>query len=200
VFLRDSLRPRTKAGQREATIRALIDVARDRFASPGYAGVSLSEIVAAAGVTKGALYHHFSGKEALFRAVLAEVHQEIADRIAGSAPEADPWLQLVKGCETFLRASTDPEIQQIMLIDAPAVIGWDAWRELDAATSMKQLESVLNELLAHGVIREQPIAPLVHLLSGAMNEAALWIAHSNDQERDLVNTMAALTRMLESLR
>jgi AcrR family transcriptional regulator len=193
-------RPRTKAAQREATTRALVLEAREQFASRGYANVSLAEIVEAAGVTKGALYHHFTGKEDLFRAVLREVQQEVADRIVGAAPDADPWSQLIVGCEMFLTASTEPEIQQIMLIDAPAVLGWGAWREIDASTSMQQLEYVLTELMDEGLIERQPIGPLVHLLSGAMNEAALWLAHSDNRKRDLKETMIALTRMLNALR
>jgi AcrR family transcriptional regulator len=193
-------RPRTKAAQRDATTRALISQARVRFAERGYADVSLAEVVEAAGVTKGALYHHFGGKQQLFRAVLADVHRDVADRIANAAPDADAWTQLLAGCETFLRASTEPGIQQIMLIDAPAVLGWGAWRKLDAATSVQQLEAVLTVLSSEGVIRDQPLQPLIHLLSGAMNESALWLANSDDRDRDLAHTMDALKRMLESLR
>jgi AcrR family transcriptional regulator len=194
------LRPRTKAGQREATTRALMLEARRQFASKGYANVSLAGIVEAAGVTKGALYHHFTGKEDLFRAVLREVQHEVAARIATAAPGGDSWSQLIAGCEMFLRASTEPEIQQIMLIDAPAVLGWGTWREIDASTSMQQLEHVLTELMKQRVIHRQPVAPLVHLLSGAMNEAALWLAHSDNREQDLAQTMTVLTGMLDALR
>ncbi|MGH8776408.1 MAG: TetR/AcrR family transcriptional regulator [Jiangellaceae bacterium] len=191
---------RTKAQQREETTRALLSHARRLFAVKGYAQVSLAEIVTAAGVTKGALYHHFAGKDDLFRTVLQEVHQEVADRIAAAAPDAEPWTQLVAGCETFLVASTEPGIQQIMLVDAPSVLGWGVWRELDAATSMQHLESILTRLISDGVIADRPVAPLVHLLSGAMNEAALWLARSGDRLSDLADTSAALTTILDSLR
>ncbi|TVR71589.1 MAG: TetR/AcrR family transcriptional regulator [Sphaerobacteraceae bacterium] len=193
-------RPPTKAAQREATRQALILEARRQFAERGYAGVSLAEIVDGVGVTKGALYHLFPGKEALFREVVCQLHAEVAERIGSTATEADHWTQLVLGCEMFLRASTEPGIQQIMLIDAPAVLGWDAWRQLDASTSMQQLDEIIRALIDEGVVPEQPVPPLVHLLSGAMNEAALWLAHSDDRERDLADVMAALTRLLESLR
>jgi AcrR family transcriptional regulator len=191
---------RTKAQQREATTRALVAEARRLFAEKGYAHVSLAEIVAATGVTKGALYHHFSGKDDLFRAVLTHIHEEVAAKIADAAPDADAWTQLVAGCRTFLAASTEPGIHQIMLVDAPSVLGWDAWRELDASTSMKQLEIGLTQLMADGVISQQPVEPLVHLLSGAMNEASLWLARSENRDADLAATMTALTRLLESLR
>ncbi|WP_129664716.1 TetR/AcrR family transcriptional regulator [Phytoactinopolyspora endophytica] len=191
---------RTKAQQREETTQALVAEARQLFAEKGYAHVSLAEIVEATGVTKGALYHHFSGKDDLFRAVLRQVHDEVAEHIADAAPDADTWTQLVAGCRAFLTASTEPRIQQIMLVDAPSVLGWGAWRELDAATSMQQLEVALTQLVDEGIITDHPVAPLAHLLSGAMNEAALWLARTGNRERDLEDTMAVLTRLLESLR
>jgi AcrR family transcriptional regulator len=191
---------RTKVQQREQTRRELIAESRRLFAGQGYSHVSLAQIVDAVGMTKGALYHHFSGKDALFRAVLEQVHQEVADRVATAAPDADPWTQLVEGCRAFLTASTEPGIQQIMLVDAPSVLGWGAWRELDAATSMRHLEDILTHLSNEGLVVDQPVAPLVHLLSGAMNEAALWLAQSPDRDRDLDATMSALFRLLDSLR
>ncbi|NED94733.1 TetR/AcrR family transcriptional regulator [Phytoactinopolyspora alkaliphila] len=191
---------RTKAQQREQTIRTLVGEARSLFATRGYAHVSLADIVQAAGVTKGALYHHFTGKEDVFRAVLEQVHQEVGERIAASAPTSDAWTQLLSGCRTFLTASTEPNIQQIMLIDAPSVLGWGVWRELDATTSMQHLQEALQVLIDDGTIPDQPVLPVVHLLSGAMNEAALWLARSANREHDLAHTMTALERMLESLR
>ncbi|MBB3036742.1 TetR/AcrR family transcriptional regulator [Hoyosella altamirensis] len=191
---------RTKAQQRDTTARALLGHARRLFAERGYAHVSLNEIATAAGVTKGGLYHHFSGKDALFEAVMHECHLEVAAQIESAAPHADAWTQLIAGCQAFLTASTEPGLAQIMLIDAPSVIGWHAWRGHDAATSMRQLETALAELMDTGVIVSQPVAPIAHLLSGAMNEAALWLAHSDNRVRDLSDTISGLTRLLESLR
>ncbi len=87
-----------------------------------------------------------------------------------------------------------------MLIDAPSVLGWGTWRELDATTSMQNLGDILTRLVDDGVIVDQPVTPLAHLLSGAMNEAAIWLAGSADRDRDLDDTVAALVRMLDSLR
>lgn len=189
-----------RARQREETKRALIREGRRLFAAQGYAAVGLAEIVRAAGVTKGALYHHFDGKADLFRAVLEEVQDEVADRVAAAADhEPDPWTQLTTGCRTFLTATADPEIQRIMLVDGPAVIGWTAWRTLDEAGSARHLAEALGTLAESGIIAPQPIAPLAHLLSGAMNEAALWLAASGTPD-DLADTWAALSRLLESLR
>jgi AcrR family transcriptional regulator len=190
-----------RAQQREQTRRKLVDEARHLFAERGYAAVGLSEIVQSAGVTKGALYHHFDGKTALFRAVLTEVQQEVGLRVAAAADaRAAPWEQLLAGCRAFLAASTDPEIQRIMLIDGPAVLGWSEWRAMDEAASEQHLSEVLESLAAAGAIAPQPVLPLVHLLSGAMNEAALWLATSPAPEEDLEHTTAALEQMLSALR
>ncbi|MEU7893222.1 TetR family transcriptional regulator [Nonomuraea sp. NPDC049152] len=189
-----------RAAQREQTRRTLLRESRRLFASRGYAAVGLSEIVRAAGVTKGALYHHFDSKAELFRAVLEQVQQEVGERVAATADaEEDPWTQLVAGCQAFLAASADPDVQQIMLVDGPAVLGWNEWRALDEAASARHLAEALTELMAAGVIVAQPVAPLTRLLSGAMNEAALWLASTADPS-DLADTQAALSRLLESLR
>ncbi|WP_433578166.1 TetR/AcrR family transcriptional regulator [Nocardia brasiliensis] len=186
--------------QREETRRALLHTSRRLFAAKGYGAVGLSEIVAATGVTKGALYHHFDSKAALFGAVLEQVQQEVGARVSAAAETAtDPWDQLIAGCEAFLTACTDPEIQRIMLIDGPAVLGWNEWRALDAAASARHLEEALQTLIDAGVLARQPVAPLTHLLSGAMNEAALWLATTTDP-RALTDTTAALRRLLEGCR
>ena len=187
-------------------MRALVDSAHRLFAAHGYAGVSLADVVAAAGVTKGALYHHFTGKEELFAAVLGDMHRAVADRVANAAgddaagDDAEAWTQLIEGCRAFLVASTDPDVQQIMLIDAPSVVGWDAWRDMDAEGSVRHLRDVLTRLAVDGTLTGRPVDALTHLLSGAMNEAALWLARSDDRERDLAATMDALSGMLEALR
>lgn len=189
-----------RARQREETRRALVRAARGLFAERGYGAVGLAEIVAAAQVTKGALYHHFANKADLFRAVLDEVQHEVGGQVAEAAEaHDDPWTRLIAGCEEFLAAATDPRRQRIMLVDGPAVLGWSEWRAMDEATSARHLAEALTELAEAGVIARQPIAPLVHLLSGAMNEAALWLATA-PPDGALADTQAALGRMLRSLR
>ncbi|GGX27103.1 TetR family transcriptional regulator [Streptomyces chryseus] len=173
---------------------------RRLFSTLGYASVGLSEIVRAAGVTKGALYHHFGSKAELFRAVLEQVQQEVAAHIAATADaREDAWDQLTSGCQAFLSASTDPALQRIMLVDGPAVLGWRDWRAMNEATSGRHLAEALTVLIREGTIPAQPVAPLTHLLSGAMNEAALWLAASQSSA-DLADTRQALARMLEALR
>ncbi|MFB8350788.1 TetR/AcrR family transcriptional regulator [Streptomyces niveus] len=189
-----------RARQREQTRLTLLREGRRLFAEIGYGAVSLAEIVAAAGVTKGALYHHFDGKTALFRAVLEDVQEEVGRRVAGAADARDDsWDQLVTGCQEFITATTAPDIQRIMLVDGPAVLGWTEWRAMDEASSARHLTEALTALVDEGVIAPQPVAPLAHLLSGAMNEAALWLATSADPA-DLTDTRAALGRLLGALR
>ncbi|WP_093723226.1 TetR/AcrR family transcriptional regulator [Streptomyces sp. DI166] len=190
-----------RARQREQTRLALVRQSRRLFSERGYAAVGLAELVEAAGVTKGALYHHFpGGKTDLFRAVLAEAQEEIGRRVAAAADaEDDPWAQLTAGCRDFLVAATAPEIQRIVLVDGPAVLGWSEWRAMDEAASARHLTEALTSLVEAGIIAAQPVQPLVHLLSGAMNEAALWLASSSRPE-DLTDTVAALQRMLQALR
>lgn len=192
--------PGVRAQQRAETRRTLIREARRLFANRGYATVGLTEIVTAAGVTKGALYHQFDGKEDLFRAVLQQVQQDVADQVAAAAEaHPDPWDRLVIGCRQFLTAATDPTVQRILLVDGPAVLGWAEWRAGDEATSMRHLGDALQELIEAGLISDQPVAPLAHLLSGAMNEAALWLATSDNPD-DLDSTARALESMLTALR
>ncbi|GAA0944874.1 helix-turn-helix domain-containing protein [Actinocorallia libanotica] len=189
-----------RARQKEQTRRALLRESRRLFATLGYGAVSLAEVVRAAGVTKGALYHHFDGKTALFRAVLEEVQQQVGEAVAAAADaQDDPWACFTAGCRAFLTAGTDPGVRQIMLVDGPAVLGWHAWRALDEAASARHLAEALTSLIDEGLIAPQPVAPLTRLLSGALNEAALWLAESTDPA-DLADTMSALSRLLESLR
>ncbi|MFF5263527.1 TetR/AcrR family transcriptional regulator [Actinomadura viridis] len=189
-----------RAQQRERTRQELLRVSRLLFADRGYGAVSLAEIVEAAGVTKGALYHLFASKADLFRAVLEQVQREVGETVARTADaHDDPWTRLTAGCQAFLAASTAPGVQRIMLVDGPAVLGWSEWRALDERTSARHLAEALTELIGAGVIAPQPVAPLTHLLSGAMNEAALWLASSGDPA-SLPDTQAALARLLEALR
>ncbi len=190
----------TRAEQRAATRRALLAEGRRRFAADGYHDVVLAEVAQAVGVTKGAAYHHFESKAGLFRAVVAEVQQELGARVAAAADQhGDPWEQLRAGCQAFLSAGSDPVVRRIVLIDAPAVLGWDEWRAMDEDSSARHLAEALEDLVKAGVITDQPVEPLARLLSGAMNEAALWLARS-PAPHALAQTEQALDRLLNGLR
>ncbi|MFF2778084.1 TetR/AcrR family transcriptional regulator [Streptomyces sp. NPDC058052] len=186
-----------RAEQRAATRRALLDEGRRRFAADGYHHVVLAEVARAAGVTKGAAYHHFDSKAGLFRAVVAEVQRELGERVAAEAERhEDLWEQLRAGCRAFLDAGTDPAVRRILLVDAPTVLGWDEWRALDEESSARHLAEALTALAEAGVIADQPVEPLARLLSGAMNEGALWIARGGDPGA----TVRSLDRLLTGLR
>lgn len=191
----------TKVAQREATTRKLIGIARRQFAKRGYARTGTEDLVHAAGVTRGALYHHFEDKKDLFRAVLNDVQREVGQRVeAAAAKHADPWDQFLAGCRAFLSASTDRDAQQIMLVDAPAVLGWDEWREMDSQYSLRSLKDILHVLAQRAVIARQPTDVLAHLLSGAMNEAALWIARSDHPRKALNEALASLELLVSALK
>jgi len=191
----------SKAQQTEATTRRLVGVARDLFARKGFTHTGTEDLVRAAGVTRGALYHHYADKAALFHAVLDQVQREVGARVeAAAAEESDPWDSLVAGCRAFLAASTQPGTQQIMLIDGPAVLGWQTWRAMDSQYSFRSLKEALAALVERGIIVAQPVEALAHLLSGAMNEAALWVAQAAAPGPALADAGGSLELLMGALR
>lgn len=190
-----------KAEQAEETRAALLEVARDLFAERGYAGTSTEEIVQRARVTRGALYHHFRGKTDLFEAVVEEMEQESAQRLmAASAGGPDAWERLRLGLRAFLDACGDPAIQRILLLDAPSVLGWDKWREIDARYGFGMLKAGLLDAMERGLIARQPLEPLAHLLLGALMEGAMLIARADDFESTRAEVGETVERLLEGLR
>jgi AcrR family transcriptional regulator len=174
---------RTQAERSEATRGALIEAARLLFTDRGYAGVGTEEIVRAAGMTRGALYHHVADKRELFEAVYVQVEKELSERIAVGALSANPESPLEamrSGAEMFLDACTEPGVQRIVLLDGPSVLGWARWREIAAEHGLGLIEGSLETAMAAGAIAERPIRPLAHLLMGALDEAAMLIAQSED--------------------
>lgn len=191
----------SRAAQREATRSLLVEHALELFAEHGYGAVSIPDVVRAAGLTKGAVYHQFDGKADLFAAVLTHVQQGVGEAVATAADaESSGWDGLIAGCRAFLQASTAADVRRIMLVDGPAVLGWDRWRALDDAASGRHLVEALDALMASGELTARPVEPLARLLSGAMNEAALWLARPDAAPADLEHAVEALTAMLEGLR
>ncbi|HKT83281.1 MAG TPA: TetR family transcriptional regulator [Solirubrobacterales bacterium] len=193
---------RTQAERTEATRGALVAAARPLFAGRGYADVSTEEIVRAAGVTRGALYHHFVGKRELFEAVYEQVEVELAERIAAGALQsnaASPLEAMRAGTEMFLEASMEPETQRIVLLDGPAVLGWDRWREIAAAHGLGLIEATLAAAVEAGAIAPQPVKPLAHVLMGALDEAAMLVARAEDPESTRAEVAGTLDALLEGL-
>jgi AcrR family transcriptional regulator len=197
-----SPRPRTKAGQREATTAALIKAGRELFAERGYADVGTEEIVARAGVTRGALYHHFKGgKEELFHAVVVEINAETARHVSELArAQADPWEQLAAGADAFLDAFAAPEVQRIILVDAPSVLGWDIWRAIDSEQGLGLVEAAIQRAIDAGRLIPQPAKALAHVVLGALNEAAMVVAGAEDPAAARAEMSATVRRLLEGLR
>jgi AcrR family transcriptional regulator len=176
---------RTQAERSQATRDALVEAARALFAERGYAGVGTEEIVRAAGLTRGALYHHFAGKRELFAAVYERVEKELAERIAAGALDANPQSPLEAmraGAEMFLDACMEPDVQRIALLDGPSVLGWARWREIAAGHGLGLIEGTLRAAVEAGAIAAQPVRPLAHVLMGALDEAAMLIAQAGDPD------------------
>jgi AcrR family transcriptional regulator len=193
---------RTKHDLRsEATRRQLVTAARALFGVRGYAGVGTEEIVRAAGVTRGALYHQFRDKADLFAAVAERVEAEIADRIAAGAAgaAADPLAGLQVGARLFLDACAEPEVERIILLDAPAVLGWEAWRDLAGRYGLGLVQFALQSAMDTGAIVPQPVVPLAHVLIGALDECALYIARAEDPAAAREQCTAIFDRILRSI-
>jgi AcrR family transcriptional regulator len=174
---------RTKHDLRsQATRRQLIAAARRLFGARGYAAVGTEEIVRAAGVTRGALYHQFRDKADLFAAVAEEVEAEIAEQIAAGAAgaAADPVGALRAGARLFLQVCAEPEVERIILLDAPAVLGWEVWRDLAGRYGLGLIQLALQSAMEEGAIVPQPVIPLAHVLVGALDECALYVARAGD--------------------
>jgi AcrR family transcriptional regulator len=184
---------------RSASTRAkLIHSARTLFARSGYAEVGTEEIVRRAGVTRGALYHQFPAKEDLFLAVYEQVEEELTARVAGLLGEvASPFAAMRAGIRAFLEACRAPEVQRIVLIDGPAVLGWERWREVAERHGLGLLEAVIGAAVDAGEIAPLQVAPLAHLLMGALDEAALLVV----RDPDATDAVAAtFERLVEGLR
>ncbi len=191
----------TKEERAQATRTALLQAARDLFTEHGYAAVGTEEIVRRAKVTRGALYHHFTDKRDLFRAVHEQMEGEIVSAIAATMdPQADPLEALKTGTRAFLDACMDPAHARVNLLDAPSVLGWAEWREIDMRHGLGLVSAGLQGGMEAGVLREQPVRPLAHLLLAAMGEAALMIANSPDPQATRDEMELSLLELLDGLR
>ena len=189
-----------KAEHAEATRAALVSSARALFARRGYAAVSIEEIVRRARVTRGALYHHFEDKADLFGATFESVQRDLADQLVKAAmAQPDPAKHLAVGCHAFLDACTKPDVQRIVLLDGPAVLGWEAWHESDVNFGLELLKRSIEAAIAGGAVERQPVVPLSHLLLGALNGGGLAIARASDTARSQREMGKAMDRLLAGL-
>jgi AcrR family transcriptional regulator len=191
----------SRSQQSEATRRKLLRVGRDLFARRGYSDVPTEEIVRRAGVTRGALYHHFRDKRDLFAAVVEQVEQEVMERVASAAlAETDPWEQQRVAIRAYLDVCLERDVQRIVLVDAPSVLGLAAWREIEATYGLALVQAGLQSVIDAGYIEQQPVEPLAHLFLGALTEGGLLIARADDRAAARREVGDGLDRILRGLR
>jgi AcrR family transcriptional regulator len=193
---------RTQADRSAATRDALVAAARQLFAAHGFADVSTDAIVAAAGVTRGALYHQFADKTALFEEVLATVEADTARRLADAVTAAgvsDPVEALRHATRTWLEICVEPENHQIVLIDGPSVLGWTHWREVCYKHVLGLVRGLVTQGIELGRIRPQPVMPLAHVLMGAGDEAALYVAEAADRTQARAEMTAVLDQLMQGM-
>jgi AcrR family transcriptional regulator len=182
-----------------ATIEQLVGAARLQFARDGFAATSMDALCADAGLTRGALYHHFGGKDGLLEAVVRQIEEEIsAEVLAEMGRIGDPWLGLQAGLTAYLAQALKPEVQQILIRDAPAVLG-ERLVALDEHSVIAPLAGRLAELAQEGRIRDADPEALARLLNGALNEAAVWISESATPRATLKKAQAAFLALLKGL-
>jgi AcrR family transcriptional regulator len=189
-----------RVAQGDITRAALFAAARKLFGEQGYADTSTEEIVAAAGVTKGALYHHFTDKVTLFRVVFETVEQEVSDKVVVEFLRPDALESLHKGCRLWIEAHLDPEVRRIALTDARAVLGWEDARSIETRYGAVALRGALRKAMYAGVLQQRPLRPLALMLAGALGEACLYVADSEDQDAATDEACALIVDLLFGLR
>jgi AcrR family transcriptional regulator len=192
----------TQAERTEATRGRLIATARRLFAAKGFAATSTEEILSEANVSRGALYHHFPSKTDLFQATFEQVEDELTAQVlevAASSGETDPMRILELGFDAFLDQCVNPEVQRIVMLDGPTVLGWDLWHELDERYAFGTIKAVLSVAAEMGRIEESAVDPLTHLLLGAVMQAGMVVARSDDPftaKKAMTDTFAGIVSAL----
>jgi AcrR family transcriptional regulator len=193
---------RTQVERSEATRAALVRAGRELFGERGYADVGTEEIVARAGVTRGALYHQFADKRDLFRAVLEELEQDVirrlGEQVVAKSPSAAAALEATMSA--WLDVCEEPDVQRIMLLDAPGVLGWEEWREIGHRYALGEAMALLEAAMEAGDLARQPVRPLAHVVVGALDEAALFVARAEDRETARAEMTGVLERLVSGLR
>jgi AcrR family transcriptional regulator len=184
----------------DQTRRNLIEAGRALFVEKGYFETSISDLVTTSGVgTRGAFYHHFKDKAELFRAVFEEVERDLTLRSLASPPQgADAWEVLSVGMRGFLESALEPEVQRVMLIDGPVVLGWQTLRSIQESNSIALINEMVDKAIAEGIIDDHPVGELTHLLVAAVEEAALLVAHADRPAKARARAAKVLDRLLLS--
>jgi len=193
-----------RAGRGQATRKRIVEVATDLFADRGYEATSIEAVLERAGVSRGSLYHHFAGKDRLFDAVVEAVHARVGEATlaAVTASGETEALGLLKAAElAWIRLAGDPVVRRILLIDAPTVLGWRRWRDIEAQAGLGMLKEVLGQAADAGRVPPEHVESFAHILLAAGNEMALVIALADDVPAAQASAEAAveefLTRLLQ---
>ena len=192
---------RTQDERSATTISHVLQVAEKHFAAFGYEATSTEALVEEAGLTRGALYHHFGSKQGLFEAVIKVVQGRLTQAVVeASADGQDPWASFISGCHAWLDVATEPTVRRILLLDAPAVLGWERWLSLDEEGGGRLLRGGVTGLVTSGAIDVPSHEALTQLFNGAMNQVALWVAYAVDRDAALAAAKATLEQLLAGLR
>jgi AcrR family transcriptional regulator len=189
-----------KVVQGEATREALLAAARNLFGTSGYSETSLEAIAATAGVTKGALYHHFSGKEELFQLVFEQVKRELSEQLRIVLRDPDPWKRIVAACRAYIEIHTDPAVQRIVLLDARSVLSHEAWRRVDSQWGAVMFRGAFRQAMNSRIVVDLPLNTLAMIVTGALAEACLVVANSEDPASARAEALSVIEQFLQGLR
>ena len=182
------------------TRRAVIETATRLFAGHGYAAVSIDAVLVACGISRGALYHHFPSKEALLEAVFEAVEIDVTNKVVARAASASGAVEAVRaGCEAFLDLTQDPVVRQIVLTDAPSVLGWEKWREIDERYAFGLMKAALEPAAKEAGLPASLIDTFAHMLLASLSEVALMIAQADDSTVALENGRRAVRELLDRI-
>jgi AcrR family transcriptional regulator len=192
-------RPNKNVARGEATRAQLIAIGTRLFASRGYEDTSIEAVLQEAGVSRGSLYHHFAGKEALFEAVLEEVEARVGAQTMEAAQGATSPVELLRaGCLAWIRLAGDPVVQRILLIDAPSVLGWERWRAM-GERPLGMIRAVLQTVADEGQLRPELVDTLAHVVLASVDEVALLVARSDDPAAAMKDGADAVDELLRRL-
>jgi AcrR family transcriptional regulator len=191
----------TPATERGRARRAeLVEVAKSLFAERGYEGTSIDAVLEATGISRGALYHHFDSKEALFEAVFLDLEEEIGRRVLETTEGlTDPVDVLRTAGRAWIGMAVEPAIQQVVILDAPSVLGWEKWRSVEEAGALGMIKAVLAVLVADGRLGQAMLDPFAHVLLASLNELALLVARSENPRRALKTGAQAVDELVSRL-
>jgi len=194
--------PRTQPERSAATQLALQTAARRLWGARGYDAVGTPEIAEAAGVTRGAMYHQYADKRALFRAVVelveGDVMRRLVETVEAAAPP-EPADALHAAADAWLEIATDPEVRQLVLLDAPRVLGWTEFHDISLGSSLSLTEQLLTEVITAGQLKPQPTRPLATIILGALDEAAMSIANAEQPDSERAALRAVIHDVIDGL-